>query len=539
MPRSKKNPQHLHIYLIKGKHRNPKEILTNTSKLSSYNMPGIGILFIRPSSKNPPPWLSFFKGHINLEDANLFNSSTSAILIVKCSNRLFALSFGHAKSLIKKEYCEERFGLIVTLSSCSRFRKIDNNTFDAVPRRTQEQAIRDIDITDFGFDIEQILLRSVTGIPDNPSLGKRMSGIDALTVNIETDLDNLIPLLEEYYKIFQRKNYRKKHPWVDNIREVTENGLLARLDDQLVSSITSEKFDKLWMAIPEVIDWSDVSGFRYSRSQTKQLHVDIDIDSFLDAIKDKDKLTIKTLHNRRVYSYGTRDYRPKDNWNIYTCLYHEVELNKGTYILNGGKWYKIESYYRDDINRQIDEIPTSNISLPPYSEESDRTETVYNKRVHKTEPEKYALMDSVPIMYGGGHSRFEFCDLYSISKQIIHVKRYGQSSVLSHLFSQGMNSAEPFKRDPEFRRLVNRKLPRSHKINNHNRRLQDQEYEVIFAIISRSEEERVSMPFFSRINLKRAANELRAYGYRVSLAKIPISPPPTQSPLPFVDKKDR
>ncbi len=51
-------------------------------------------------------------------------------------------------------------------------------------------------------------------------------------------------------------------------------------------------------------------------------------------------------------------------------------------------------------------------------------------------------MDKKNIPYGGGYSRIEFCDLFSKSKQMIHVKRYGGSSVLSHLFNQGLVSGE-------------------------------------------------------------------------------------------------
>lgn len=50
-------------------------------------------------------------------------------------------------------------------------------------------------------------------------------------------------------------------------------------------------------------------------------------------------------------------------------------------------------------------------------------------------------MDRQLISYGGGASRIEFCDVLSDSGQRIHVKQYSGSSVMSHLFNQGLVSA--------------------------------------------------------------------------------------------------
>ena len=57
------------------------------------------------------------------------------------------------------------------------------------------------------------------------------------------------------------------------------------------------------------------------------------------------------------------------------------------------------------------------------------------------------------------NSSKEFCDLYTVDKDICHVKKYGQSGVLSHLFAQGVVSGELFRSDIKFRQKVNQKLP--------------------------------------------------------------------------------
>jgi uncharacterized protein (TIGR04141 family) len=102
------------------------------------------------------------------------------------------------------------------------------------------------------------------------------------------------------------------------------------------------------------------------------------------------------------------------------------------------------------------------------------------------------------------------------------VKRYGGSSVLSHLFNQGLVSGELFQMQQDFRKLVNGKLPKEHKLVNLAARPTPNSYKVVFAIISESIKQ-LSIPFFSKISLKQTLNRLEAIGFVVMLAKISVS----------------
>jgi uncharacterized protein (TIGR04141 family) len=75
---------------------------------------------------------------------------------------------------------------------------------------------------------------------------------------------------------------------------------------------------------------------------------------------------------------------------------------------------------------------------------------------------------------------------------------------------------------PDFRKLVNGKLPPRHKWSNLNARPTTGSYKVVFAIISESEKP-LSIPFFSKISLKQTLNRLEAIGFVVMLAKISVS----------------
>lgn len=517
----------LTIYLIKNDIRDPQVILSDINTLSKHEIKGIGQLYVRPSRQNLPNWTSLFKDVLDLRSLQSISSSTAAVLLIKSAKRIFAITFGVGRHLLESGCHEERFGLLVTLNSVSSVRSIDKKTFDAISRQTREQASHEVTPSEFGLDVEQDILQAVTGTPNDPSLGTRLTGIDSLSVSVKANLSDIPSLLHKYYDKFQETTYRDNFPWVDQIAETNDVQLIEQLNAKLLNSIRAEEFDRLWLSVPEIIKWADVSGFKYSEARQAHLYEDINFPSFLDSIRKRSELNINTLIHRKIFCFSSSGDYAADKWPVYQCIYYEVEHNNNTYLLTGAKWYKVEPRFVEQINRYVQGIPTSRITLPRYS---DQSEDAYINRVYDTDRITYAIMHEKLINHGGGHSSVEFCDLFTNTKKIIHIKRYGGSNVLSHLFSQGLVAAELFLMDSEFRRLVNVKLPRSHKYDRVSERPRPQDYEIIFAIISQ-QVEGLTLPLFSRINLRHAARRLLAYGYKVSIAKIQAPPPPSQMRL--------
>jgi len=62
-----------------------------------------------------------------------------------------------------------------------------------------------------------------------------------------------------------------------------------------------------------------------------------------------------------------------------------------------------------EVNESFDRVPEYANALPEYNDES---EGEYNERVGGDDA--YVLMDKKKIMYGGGRSNFEFCDMISL-----------------------------------------------------------------------------------------------------------------------------
>ena len=92
----------------------------------------------------------------------------------------------------------------------------------------------------------------------------------------------------------------------------------------------------------------------------------------------------------------------------------------------------------------------------------------------------------------------------------------------SHLFAQGVNSAELFQTDPEFRQKVNVLLPEAYQIPEPSKRPDYGEYRVVYAIVSDIDGD-LELPFFSKLSLKNARRRMEGFGYKVALSKIGVA----------------
>ena len=206
---------------------------------------------------------------------------------------------------------------------------------------------------------------------------------------------------------------------------------------------------------------------------------------------------------------------------MYRCIYCELSCEGEDYALNNGKWFKVNAEYLKNLNDSIKQIPISSLQFPTYQ---GNDEGAYNEGVYKGNQDYFALMDKKLIQHGGGNSKIEFCDLFTADKHLIHVKRYGGSSVLSHLFAQGTVSARLLLSDPDFRKKVNEELPETHQLSDTTQKPNANEFEVVYAIASKSATASVDeLPLFSKINLRNSFNQLKMYGMKVSLSFIKVT----------------
>lgn len=392
-----------------------------------------------------------------------------------------------------------------------------------IPKDTSEQLSKAGIAADFGIDIEQDLICSITGKSiDEKKYGKTVTGKDLLSLSVKINISSIKDFLRLCYEKYLSDEYKTDFGWIDRIAEIKDLILINGLNSKLIENIKNGVLEKTWMAVPEIIEWEHVSGFKYSQAKDEKPKEDIDIDGFLGSLSDdqKESLSIDVLKKKMIYCIDSQNGETRHRWNAYSCLYCEVhDEQKKTYLLSNGKWYEIESDYAQEVNAEFEAFRNagSALTLPAYNHSNEND---YNKAIATKSSDNFHCMDCDCISHGGAHSRIEFCDLISKEKKFIHIKRYGGSSVLSHLFSQGLVSGELFLRDAEFRTKLNAKLPKQFKISNPDQRPNASQFEIIYGIIS-SYQRKLDLPFFSKVSLRTAKNRLEAFGYKVSLLQIP------------------
>lgn len=480
---------------------------------------GVGTFYAENSHASQPSWFSDFFGKLTAIPFTLLTASAKGVLLrtiqIGGEIRTFALVFGNGRFLLNEGVVEERFGLKIVLNTMVKdsIRSVDRTALGSVPKQSREQLSRASGASSFGIDIEQDLVRSVTAQSSDKRLGKTISGRDAVTVNAKFDASNIDELLTLCMVQFRSKAYQDDFEWIDQIKDVRDPTTVDDLNADLVQRITDGEFKDIWMAAPDILDWVDIKGFRYSRSKKAKLHEDLELEDFLESLGGG-AFNLDQLKARSVVAVSAKSDDVADQWMAYRCVYAESALNSRMYILNNGRWYEIAKTFADQVIADFKDTPESEIVLPDYDHDG---EGAYNDAV-AADLNSACSMDRQLVKHGGGHSSIEFCDLVIDDKKLVHVKRYSGSAQLSHLFAQGAVSGELFVQDAQFREKLNEKLPQGHKLADPAEQPDAREYEIVFAIVVGSDD--LDIPFFSKVSLRNARRRLRGYGYTVTKKRI-------------------
>ena len=530
----------LSIYLIKQAYSAdaPEAIFKDYEALEHETIDDAGELYYGDSYISQPLWVRKFFGssfnnsrqddksrelYITPPNLKIFTASSKATLLAKVNGRTFAITFGYGRTLLKPGVWEERFGLKVALNviDSDKLRSIDKKSMAAVPKLSREQLTKVSTLADFGVDVERDLVQGITGKAMDSIFGETVTGKDALSISVKLEASNVTNFLRYCYEKYKSNDYKKYFAWIDHTFEIKDSDTIEKLNQGLLNKIEDDDLDNFEMSIPDIIDWENIDEFRFKKHSFGD---DLDLSKCLNFLRsDNLDLSIETFKKQRVGYFSNGLDKAELSWRIYDCLYCEIKHGGQMYILSGGKWYRIDDNFAQNVFTSFDDLirNSAKVSLPPCNQ--GEHEDKYNERVAQKNA-SVCNMDRKVIYHGGTNQKVEFCDLLTIDKKIIHVKHYGASSVLSHLFSQGLVSGELFLSGKEFRRKLNEKFDeigaQNHKLKDISQRPNLSQYEIVFAIISKSNAD-LNIPFFSKVNLRHTENRLKSLGYKVSLLKIP------------------
>ncbi len=533
----KKPYLHFNAFLAKDEHASLQtaDYLKVPSQVNAHELDSKhdleGKLFLKINKEKKPKWSGFAENVTGVSLDELSNRSSSAVLIIKPATATMAFTFGYGRFLIDTKYFVHDFGIKTALNTLNHdsLRSVDLFTLEDQAVQKKSQASRESSVGVFGIDISRDVLRAVTGSPKDGVSLKNISGGDAVySFGVEMDVDEISQLVDLLFAYYANDSYKRNFSWVDNIRKVKAKSEIDRLDSKLIDKIKT-KSTKITITIPEIVQWDSIYGFSYTRTKNS-IKPTIEPKEYIDNI-DFAKVSIDSIKRDRLFVYDVNENESEHQ--IYKCIYFEHKEIDKTYILFAGLWYEIDNSFMARVDATLGRINVSSLAFPKvyiWDEIEDgktkskiESEGDYNKRASTNY--SYHLLDKELIKSNRTTTSIELCDLMTDNKQFVHVKhRKGGSAGLSHLFAQGSVSAEILLGDREFRkktRTVLRRVSSGLQDSVPLDKFKSDGVEIVFLILGEdSASLKSNLPFFSKVNLSKAFENLSQRGFEVSVAGV-------------------
>jgi uncharacterized protein (TIGR04141 family) len=472
-------------------------------------------------SNRPADWAYLFESY-GIEQSDLLQRSFRAALFVKVNNRYVIFTFGYGGSLLSKSAIERGFGLRVSmnLGNPLELRSIDKTTLDRVARNTRSQVTLKSSIQDFDFEFDHEILKSITATIDRPDKElETVSGYDSVSLYTDLDFNKFQSISDRIFSAYNSKEYKSKYPWAEFIRFENDPEIIDFLESKLIEKLNSNDIRDFWLAPSKIIDYQDFSGFVYSKKRNdgnsfcKQ--AELRLDSFLNLSNFHKPISINALKNKEIYLYNSND-QEIDNFKAINCLNGEIYYNDEPYILNEGRWYSIKKSFSEEIEAYFSKMTYWNgLEKKPYH---DKRECCYLRRI--ADNEEVAVLDQHWVQQNDLKQNYEFSDLITQCNRIIHVKRYGGSSVLSHLLAQATMGVDLMLNCPEVVLQVQDHLSETYVSFNFQPE-KPREHTIVLAIIQANDGP-IHLPFFTKVNLRYHARNIENKGFNIELAKIPV-----------------
>ena len=191
--------------------------------------------------------------------------------------------------------------------------------------------------------------------------------------------------------------------------------------------------------------------------------------------------------------------------------------------MSTGCWYRVDTDFADEVNAFFEKVMCGPI-LPDTKVKT--TEDEYIGDLKRAQPD-WACLHTKNIKCDKWSSAIESCDFLTPENQFIHIKNKAESATLSHLFNQGVVSAEAFKRDAEFRKELNAKIRDAHSgfqspCPDHEKPIAGGDFAVVYAVMREPYKGNgdMGLPFFSKVALRNAKQRLDDLGFQTQFSWV-------------------
>jgi uncharacterized protein (TIGR04141 family) len=485
--------------------------------------PLAGVFVPLPSTPAEPGWLTIVQRLLVAPGSlTLQSQSPAGLMFVRHAGKHFVLTFGHAWQRLEGEWLERDFGRRVALNSIARNKIVAIRAEQVFAKwhLASERAPRASSVDEFGVEFDRDLVSAVEGIPGDDLLGKSIRG--ATSLRAQLPLSGLAAALDRAADLFDSDAYKQTWPELDNMGPVKDSVLIAQLEMQLnaeFASGTAQRRLNLFTPDQRREENAVPDSYVFGRlSKTPAMSPYLLVDGWLNYLQ-KAELTpsVDVAKQTRVHLMDEAKEEVRSH-PIFECFGYELMLNGKQYILSSGVWYEVVDLFLRRINQDIGRIAAPAINLPAWNQTESEGE--YNKGCAVLPG--FLHFDAKNILFGGGQSKFEFCDVFHPrSKTLIFAKIASKSAGMSHLVEQVRRTAELlFSTDPAYRKELAKVFRKYHPTADRtwlDSRPRNGEWKLCLVSLGKPARK---LPFFAKCALVRLDRDLRERGHEVSFTDV-------------------
>jgi uncharacterized protein (TIGR04141 family) len=492
------------------------------------DLPEGAVLYILDADPKPPWWRSYF----GVTD-RLLQQFKGALVFLPVGDRCFALSFGQVFHHLNDVAYEYDFGLRVTLNSVDPNKlKSADMVAPGVARRKRTQVPVSTELTYLDFDGNSEIIKSLTGSvkEEFQKLFRNATGSVSLKISLNLDPGQIPERCQILLRLYEAEDYKAAFPNIQNISPVNDPDKIRELDKMLLASL-KEKDGRATLTIPDIIDYRDNTCCIFQGDgRSSDVFPDISLEEFYEFLGGDFDLAGMTLETFKTFRMMLTDVdgAPGRTYSVYRSLIYDGQPagEELVYHLCEGSWYRVEKSYIDRLRDYLD-AKCQDSDLPPYNHDVVKdgkaiySEEGYNAAIPDWN-HAFICLDQTDISPAGS-TQIEPCDIYTVAEDasalcdrrasFYHLKISTRSSHLSHLFNQGVNSADLIQLEPTSREKM--KALVTGRLNGNDPHsflspLDSFDFRVVFGIVTHKNKDGKSgnLPLFSKISLMRNMQQL-------------------------------
>jgi uncharacterized protein (TIGR04141 family) len=477
-----------------------------------------------PTAAREPTWMKAVRGIlVSPNSLDLRSQSPAGLLMIKRNGKTYVITFGHAWMKLKDEWLEPDFGRRVALNVIPRDQLIEIGAEQVFAKWhvARERAPKAASVEEFAIESDRDLVAMVQGSSSDPAFGKIVRGSTSLRMHVP--IADLPMILDKCTSHFNSSAYKKHWPEIDNLRPIKDQMIIGRLETQLDTDlISSHTANRIIMFTPFQKHGEPITAESYvlghlTKSSPQSPYITY---GGWQAWLKKKNLTPSVIQAKKTPMHFLDEAGTSLGYSsVFNCFGYETAMNGQQYVLSSGIWYEVVPAFSARIDSIVNKIPTVKINLPIWNQID--TETDYNRKCANG---KSSLLhfDAKTIAFGGGQSKFEFCDFMdSNSKILFFAKIASRSSGMSHLVEQVRRTTELlFSADPLYRQKLSAAFKKHHPKADAswlNSRPKPGEWNLCFVSLGRKKQH---LPFFAKCSLARVYEDLRERGHDVSFVTV-------------------